>query len=357
MSSKLLPALLVEDDPSWQELLSEILRDYGLQLDITDNLNGSIELLKKVAYRLAIVDLSLAGKDHHNQDGLEVLAAIRRQLPGCTSILLTGHASVELAVSAIQDYGAYTCLQKENFRRADFRDIVHQALAAQSPAKIKDVATDKKTGEDTSAGQQAPSIETSFGLALVIEDDAGWHSLLTELLNDCGYQVHVSTSYGEAQGLLKREHFQLAIADISLASSLEPEQNRDGYLLLKTIQGAKIPTIVVSGSANPQLIDQAYAEYEIFACFEKQSFRRKAFTDTVQQVTEHTSLAHNLTERELEVLALLAQGLGNKEIASQLFITTNTVKRHLKSIYARLGVNTRAAASAYAIRLGLGKRN
>ena len=51
------------------------------------------------------------------------------------------------------------------------------------------------------------------------------------------------------------------------------------------------------------------------------------------------------------VLALLAQGITNKEIATALVITTNTVKRHLKSIFAKLDVHTRSAATAKAIGL------
>ena len=85
-------ALIVEDDPSWQGILSEILQDYGLEIDCTDNLKDAVEYLRSVPYRLAVVDLSLAGKDHHNQDGLQVLEAVRRFVPGCDSILLTGHA-------------------------------------------------------------------------------------------------------------------------------------------------------------------------------------------------------------------------------------------------------------------------
>lgn len=148
----------------------------------------------------------------------------------------------------------------------------------------------------------------------------------------------------------------MAIADISLASSLEPDNNQDGYRLLKNTRQAKIPTIVVSGYADPDLIDRAYAEHQIFACFEKQSFDRKAFVFTIEQISEKNLLPHNLSKREVEVLALLSQGLGNKKIATNLHITTNTVKRHLKSIYAKLEVNTRAAASAYAIRLRMGIR-
>jgi DNA-binding NarL/FixJ family response regulator len=343
-------ALLVEDDPSWQGILAEILSDSGLQVEVTDNLNEAVKHLRESPYRLAIIDLSLAGKDHHNQDGLQVLDAVRRHAPGCASILLSGQVSVELAVSSIQDYGAYTCLRKENFRRAEFREVVREALATAPSLEDGEVLTkETSTSKSTTESEE----ERTIGLALVVEDDAGWRSLMTELITDCGYQVHVSSSYGEAQGLLKREYYQLVIADISLASSLEPNRNQDGYRLLNTIQQAKIPTVVVSGYADPDLIDRAYAEHKIFACFEKQSFERKIFVQTIQQVSQQTLLSYNVTEREIEVLTLLAQGLGNKEIAAELFITTNTVKRHLKSIYAKLDVNSRAAASAFAIRLGL----
>lgn len=347
-----LVALLVEDDPSWQGILTEILNDYGLQVDCTDNLIHATKKLRANPYRIAIVDLSLAGKDHHNQDGLQVLAAIQRFSPGCSSILLTGHASVEIAVAAIQEYGAQTCLQKENFHRAEFKETINQALATSTAVETE--TGKKKTEVSASISEKMqPTENLTSRRALVIEDDAGWQSLLTELLNDAGYQVHVSASYGEAQGLLKREQFQLAIADISLASSLEPDHNQDGYRLLDNIRQGKIPTIIVSGYADPDLIDRAYAEHQIFACFEKQAFERKAFAQTIQQASEQNQSEHHLSPREIEVLALLAQGLGNKEIAAQLHITTNTVKRHLKSIYGKLEVNTRAAASAYAIRLGL----
>jgi DNA-binding NarL/FixJ family response regulator len=339
-------ALLVEDDPSWQGILAEILDDYGLTVTLCENLAEALTAIHATPFRLAVIDLSLAGKDHHNRDGLQVLTALQRQAPGCASILLTGYASVELAVTAIQEYGAYTCLRKENFRRAEFRELIHEALAAAPPAEV-DSSPEVNSAE--SEAKESPSLR----LALIVEDDAGWRSLLSELVSEGGFQVQACASYGEAQGLLKRLRYQLVIADISLASSLEPDHNQDGYRLLNSVQQAQIPAIVVSGSADPDLIDRAFSEHGIFACFEKQAFERKSFLQTIRQASEQTTLAHNLTEREIEVLALLAQGLGNKEIAAQLFISTNTVKRHLKSIYARLGVNTRAAASAYAIRLGL----
>ncbi|HSM54993.1 MAG TPA: response regulator transcription factor [Candidatus Sulfomarinibacteraceae bacterium] len=61
----------------------------------------------------------------------------------------------------------------------------------------------------------------------------------------------------------------------------------------------------------------------------------------------------DLTEREQEVLQLLAHGLSNSEIGEQLDISPHTVKNHLRSIYTKLGVSTRAAATRVAIKYDL----
>lgn len=60
----------------------------------------------------------------------------------------------------------------------------------------------------------------------------------------------------------------------------------------------------------------------------------------------------DLTERELEVIRLLAEGLRNKEIAARLSISSRTVKFHLDNIYSKLGVNSRTEAAVYALRRG-----
>jgi NarL family two-component system response regulator YdfI len=60
-----------------------------------------------------------------------------------------------------------------------------------------------------------------------------------------------------------------------------------------------------------------------------------------------------LSGREQEVLALLAQGLANKEIAARLHIAERTVKAHVASVFNKLGVNSRTEAVAVALRGGL----
>ena len=60
------------------------------------------------------------------------------------------------------------------------------------------------------------------------------------------------------------------------------------------------------------------------------------------------SEGHGLTARELQVLRLLATGATNHAIGSQLFLAEKTVDRHVSNIYSKLGVSSRAAATAHA---------
>lgn len=66
-----------------------------------------------------------------------------------------------------------------------------------------------------------------------------------------------------------------------------------------------------------------------------------------------TSGVDVLTERELSILRLVAEGLSNLDIANRLFVTEQTVKFHLSNIYRKLGVANRTEATRYAYRAGL----
>ena len=70
-------------------------------------------------------------------------------------------------------------------------------------------------------------------------------------------------------------------------------------------------------------------------------------------VSRDTLSAPVLTNREREILALVADGLGNKQIAGRLGISTNTVKTHLELLFEKLDVASRAEAVATAARMGL----
>ncbi len=338
-------ALVVEDDRSWRQLLAELLGDLGLEVDLAASLDGAIAAIRGAPHRVAVVDLALGEADHTNRDGLRVLEAVRRHDPGCATVMLTGYATVELAVQALSEYGAFTLLRKEVFRRAEFRQVIGRALAA-PPAEAAPAGAPPLA---------PPSEERPARAALVVEDDAGWRSILAELLADAGYQARLCASYGEALGRLRRSRYDIAIVDLALEGDAPRGGLLPGYRLLASTRASGTPTLVVTGAATPDEIERAYAEYDVYACLEKRGFSRKGFIEAVQEAVSSRppGALEGLTPRERETLALLAQGRSNREIAEALVIAPNTVKRHLKAIFAKLGVHTRAAAAAKAVDAGL----
>jgi len=72
-----------------------------------------------------------------------------------------------------------------------------------------------------------------------------------------------------------------------------------------------------------------------------------------QRVTRRPQLTAGLTAREVEVLRLIAEGLGNKQIAARLAISEHTVKFHVASVFAKIRASTRAEAVMIGARRGL----
>lgn len=60
-----------------------------------------------------------------------------------------------------------------------------------------------------------------------------------------------------------------------------------------------------------------------------------------------------LSRRELEVLRLVSEGCTNRQVAEHLIVSQSTIKRHLDNVFGKLGVSSRAAAAAAALRMGL----
>ena len=75
--------------------------------------------------------------------------------------------------------------------------------------------------------------------------------------------------------------------------------------------------------------------------------------DSSQMQAPESELVEPLSERELEVLQLIAVELTNPDIAASLYLSLNTVKVHTRNIYGKLGVNNRTQAVARARALGI----
>lgn len=82
--------------------------------------------------------------------------------------------------------------------------------------------------------------------------------------------------------------------------------------------------------------------------------KNKTIIKIVQQEPEVKVNANELlTGRETELLALIAKGLSNKEIADRLFVSENTVKKHLNNVYTKLDVTRRTQAILKAKQIGI----
>ncbi len=261
-------ALLVDDDSSWQQILREILEDMDLVVDSASSYAGATKLLSE-PHRLAIVDLCLVESDHHNQDGIRIADAIKSRDPDCVILMLTGHATVELAVSVLTEHGVSNCLRKEIFQRGEFKRLIQRSLEA-APVKtvVKELETSRKLAELGEEVRRGQSLKTGSDV-LIVEDDAGWRGILHELLTETGFRVRAATSFGEALGCLRRGRYALAVVDLSLAGPAEERLTRsgaegeladlEGYRLLATIQSSGTPVIVLSGLTDPDRIESAIA--------------------------------------------------------------------------------------------------
>ena len=108
-----------------------------------------------------------------------------------------------------------------------------------------------------------------------------------------------------------------------------------GGILLRNVDGAMLAAAVIGVSRGLAVLDPGLAP-----------FSPAGVQDLPEGVTD-------LTPRELEVLALVADGLPNKAIAGRLGISEHTVKFHLNAILSKLGAQSRTEAVTRAMRMGL----
>jgi DNA-binding NarL/FixJ family response regulator len=116
-----------------------------------------------------------------------------------------------------------------------------------------------------------------------------------------------------------------------------------GYLLKEATPEdlAQAIKVAISGSGNvlsPRVIQNLFDDQES-AASSSNGGRRNEFS---------------LTQRENDILALLAEGRSNREIAQRLFLSEKTVKAHLAAIFRKLGVTNRTQAAMMAVQMGVG---
>ncbi len=193
---------------------------------------------------------------------------------------------------------------------------------------------------------------------LVIDDDAKMRKHMTTLLASEGYQTSEARNGREGVEMIKKEPPDLVLCDITM-----PEMN--GHRVLESLRSdsgtAHLPFIFLTGwgeredlrtgmnlGADDYLVKPVEPAELLTAVKARLRRRQQAGAGRVSTVADATpealSKTMGLTPREAELLSWVVQGKTNPEIGIILGIQLTTVKKHLESIFAKLGVENRTAA-------------
>lgn len=135
--------------------------------------------------------------------------------------------------------------------------------------------------------------------------------------------------------------------------------NDDGADLDHLIKNTRAKVLIYSRDMRPDLRARALAKG--CTAWVSMSIRSKELVEAVEltcdgrplpEQEEHLGRDVGLSPREIEVLALITQGLSNQEICDRLVLTINTLKSHVRATYRKIGVTSRPQAVAWALQNG-----
>jgi len=201
---------------------------------------------------------------------------------------------------------------------------------------------------------------------VIVDDHAVVREGLERILAKCAdFEVVGSASSGEeALRLAAALEPDLVLLDLSLPgmhglevlAALQQRERPPRVVVLTVHDDDDIVLGAVRGGAQGYVLKNATRD-ELLAAVRRVAAGGQSFDEVVVRALlrgdQREVLCSLLTVRELEILRLVAGGQTNKEIAAELFISSDTVKGHLETVYRKLGVSDRAHAVAVAIRNGL----
>jgi DNA-binding NarL/FixJ family response regulator len=122
--------LIVEDDPTWQDLFTEIIGDAGFKPVVVDSVAEATAALHSRGFVLAVVDISLSLPDHADRGGVAVLRAIAALSERLPAIVVTGYATIDLAIETLAELNARHFFRKDDFSRRKFIETVQKETGA-----------------------------------------------------------------------------------------------------------------------------------------------------------------------------------------------------------------------------------
>jgi len=229
------------------------------------------------------------------------------------------------------------------------------------------MAQEQQGEASTGAGEQTPVT------VVLVDDHAIWRGGVRSMLEDTRFQVIGEAASGkEALQVVGELGPQLVLLDIRMAGgdgldalqAIKAKHPATSVLMLTTYDNPTYMARAVAGGAAGYLL-KGVSRDELIDALEKVSEGDMLLTPqdlihSIRGLSEKSAgaadLIEPLTEREHEVLRLVATGLSNRDIGAVLFIAESTVKTHVEHIIGKLGVSDRVQAAVWAARHGLAGR-
>tara|TARA_B100000614_G_scaffold28003_1_gene21804 strand:+ start:534 stop:1184 length:651 start_codon:yes stop_codon:yes gene_type:complete len=206
---------------------------------------------------------------------------------------------------------------------------------------------------------------------LIVEDLAearAWLSGIAKAAFAAPHEIEAAASMKAGLAAAMARDYDVALIDLSLPDGTGIEvlralraRSADTLCVITTAMGDDAHIVAaLSAGANGYLLKEQPSELIIRQLGQLAEGIPALSPAIARRIMEHFQLTGpagapegSLTEREREVLALISRGLRNVDVSEQLGLSGNTVATHIKSIYRKLGISSRAEASWYAAMLGL----
>ncbi|QPF31064.1 response regulator transcription factor [Acinetobacter lwoffii] len=214
---------------------------------------------------------------------------------------------------------------------------------------------------------------------LIVEDEYVIQRRLKIILSNLGYQDDVllfANTVKEAYAVLQQQPIALALIDLGLPdgsgiSIIEKIREQDAQALILVVSAwstqDSLFSAIQAGATGYVLKERDDVEVALairsilrggapIDPFVAREILKQISIPTISATIEQNRSAADqemLTQREQEILSLVAQGLSNREIAEQLYVSRYTVESHIKHIYRKLSVSKRTKAVSTARYLGI----
>jgi DNA-binding NarL/FixJ family response regulator len=211
-----------------------------------------------------------------------------------------------------------------------------------------------RTGSGTRTGGGIIRGSEGRGGILVVDDDADFRGLVVSALAQAGFEPLEAATGSDALDCATRKRPSLVVLDVRLPDLSGYEVCRE----LRDRLGASVPVMFVSGE-RIESFDRVAGLLVGGDDYLAKPFELDELVARARRLVERprgSTQTSSLTEREHQVLALLADGLTPAEVAQDLIISRSTVGTHIEHIYEKLGARTRAHAVGIAFRSGVLER-